>query len=256
MMKALRRVGVFVRRHKRVEEKVAEGVGIGVGVRIVSAALAAATASAAIAVVATQSGPPATHISVKAVAFIERHEGVRYRPYQDPSGIAACTVGAGHVLGWRFCTAKDLATTYTPAQVAAFLKADVGRSERCVAAVGAVSQPTFDALVDLTFNAGCGSLGWHEPPYYRTLASLAGAGELELLAAEVRRTATTAGGRVLAGLVTRRADEANLILTGFYGPGIGYYIAPRPLVLSGRGGGCEWPGRPKAFYRFCNAAVS
>jgi hypothetical protein len=102
----MQRLTRFLRRHKRVEEKIAEGVGIGIGVRIVSAALAAATASAAIAVVATQSGPPAAHISVKAVAFVERHEGVRHYPYQDPSGIAACTVGAGHVLGCRSGTGQ------------------------------------------------------------------------------------------------------------------------------------------------------
>jgi len=235
---------------EELAKKIAEGTAIGIGVRIASAALAAGVASAAITVVATQSGPPATHIGAKAVAFIERHEGVRYYPYQDPSGIAACTVGAGHVLAWKYCTAAQLSTRYTPAQVVAFLRSDVGRSERCVQATGKLSQPTFDALVDLTFNAGCGSLGWHEPPYYRTLASLAGAGELELLAAEVRRTATTAGGKKIAGLVSRRADEATLILTGFYGRGIGYYLPPRPRLgpNTGRCSGIEWPDRPAAVY--------
>jgi GH24 family phage-related lysozyme (muramidase) len=213
---------------EELAEKTVEGVAIGAAVRVVSMVLAASAASAAVAVVATQSGPPATHISAKGIALIERHEGVRYFPYQDPSGIPACTVGAGHVLAWKYCTAAQLATRYTPAQVVALLRSDVATAERCVQATGELSQPTLDALVDLTFNAGCGSLGWHEPPYYRTLASLAGAGELELLAAEVRHTATTAGGKQLAGLVSRRADEATLILTGYYGPGIGYYLPPKP----------------------------
>jgi GH24 family phage-related lysozyme (muramidase) len=211
-----------------IAERTVEGIAVGAAIRVASYILAASAASAAVAVVATQSSNQ-MHVGAKAVVFIERHEGVRHYPYQDPSGVAACTVGAGHVLAWRYCTAAEMRTYYSQAKVDALLRGDVGHAERCVQqAAGAITQPAFEALVDLAFNAGCGSLYWHSRPYYRTLASLARAGELELLAAEVRNTATTAGGRYLAGLATRRRDEATLMLTGYYGPGIGYYVRPKP----------------------------
>jgi GH24 family phage-related lysozyme (muramidase) len=244
----------WLRQHKRGEEEASFAVDVAwLAYRLVGAGvLGASVASAAILSTSTSTSAPSTHISPKAVAFIERHEGVRHFPYQDPSGIAACTVGAGHVLAWKFCTSSQLRTFYSSAQISAFLKSDVAHAEGCVRALGSMPQPEFDALVDLTFNAGCGSLGYHSRPYYRTVGSLWA--EPALLAAEVRSTATTAGGRVLGGLVTRRGDEATLILTGFYGSGIGYYQPPNPRKRGptsrlGRCSGIEWPDRPAVVYR-------
>jgi GH24 family phage-related lysozyme (muramidase) len=211
-------------RWKRGAEKIGEGVAVGAGVKLASRLLAAGAASAAITAVATIHGTGGMHVSAKGIALIERNEGERHYPYQDPSGIPACTVGAGHVLAWAYCTRAQLGTYYSQAAIDRLLASDARKAESCVPAT---TQPAFDALVDLTLNAGCGSIGWHTRPYYRTIYSLVQAGELALAAAEVRNTAVTAGGNYLAGLQARRDREAALMLTGYYGAGIGYYVAPR-----------------------------
>ena len=73
-------------------------------------------------------------------------------------------------------------------------------------------QHRFDAAVDVCFNCGPGALKWQ---WAKALA----AGSVGAAAAKLRVTAITAGGRTLAGLKRRRADEAHLLETGDYGQG-------------------------------------
>lgn len=223
----------YIRRHKSAEEKLAEGVAVGVGVRVAMSILAAGAASAAITYVATEPSTfhPNFPPSAKLVAFVERHEGVRYVPYQDPGGKRICTVGAGHVLSWHYgCTAAQLRTTYSPAQVAAFLRSDLGSARSCItgAFTRHLTQPEYEALVDMVFNAGCGSLGFHYGG--RTIAGTVAAGDVALLPGVWEHIAVTASGVYLGGLAERRADEVALYTRSYYGAGIGYFVAPRPLT--------------------------
>lgn len=246
-MRALRRLGRWFVTHKHGEEEALVavdvawlatrmGLAVGLGASIASAAVLATSSSAP--------KPPVLQLSLQGAAFVERHEGVRHYPYQDPSGIAACTVGAGHVLAWRYCTPAQLRTYYSDAQIAALLIRDSSIAAACINRLGVrLDQAQFDALVDLTFNAGCGSLD------YRGVRYELQHGQLSSVPASIRVTATTAGGRYLVGLATRRADEAMLFAHHFYGPGIGY-LAPRPrkICKSRLVRGTEWPHRPRAAY--------
>ncbi len=219
----------FVKRHRRGEERIAEGIGISFAWRAAMVAFGASAASAAITYTAAQPAAvyhPGFALSVKGAAFITRNEGVRYRPYNDPSGKPICTVGVGHVLAWRACTPGELAETYTPAQVTALLLHDTSSAASCVRAkiTHPIVQPQFDALVDLTFNAGCGSLD------YSGIAAEIDRGALSAVPGTLAHTATTAGGKYLAGLATRRLAEGALFAHGDYGPGIGRYVPPKPLT--------------------------
>jgi GH24 family phage-related lysozyme (muramidase) len=219
---------------ERIAEKVAEGVAIGGGVRLVSMLLAASAASAAVAVFATQTSTvyhPIAPLSTKGAAFIARNEGLRLRPYFD--GAVACTVGVGHLIHYGGCTAYDYAHwTLTYPQAMTLLIHDAGRATACVhqTITWHITVPQDDGLIDLVFNAGCGSLGWTEPPYGRSLASLVNAGQLGHVPATLAHTATTAGGRYLPGLYTRRVAEGVLFARGYYGAGLGYYEPPAKPV--------------------------
>jgi GH24 family phage-related lysozyme (muramidase) len=226
----------FFRRHKHAEETLAEAVGINIATRIVAAALAAGAASAAITAIATQTTTvyhPTAPLSTKGAAFIARNEGLRLVPYFD--GAVACTVGVGHLIHYGGCTPYDYAHwTLTLPQAMTLLMHDAGRATACVhqTITRRITVPQDDALVDLTFNAGCGSLGWREPPYWRSIASLVNTGQLGSVPATLAHTATTAGGRYLPGLYTRRVAEGVLFKRGFYGAGIGYWTAPVPPAIA------------------------
>jgi GH24 family phage-related lysozyme (muramidase) len=224
------KVRAFLRRHEKAEEELGVAAGAVALWQVLAAVGIVGAGVACAAVLSTSTYHPSYPLSPKATAFIERHEGVRYHPYQDPSGIAACTVGAGHVLGWRYCTAADLRETFTPAQVRAFLVHDTGGARACITSriTHYVTQYEYEALVDLVFNAGCGSL------YYRNVAGLVNAGAFSRVPYALSTTATTAGGRFLAGLYQRRIDEGVLFSRGYYGAGIGYFVAPKPLTKAQR----------------------
>jgi GH24 family phage-related lysozyme (muramidase) len=246
----------FFSKHKGAEEKVAEGVAVGVGVGIIKQVLkatgvfAAGIASAAVFNVATANGPtyhPAYVLTQQGAAFIERHEGVRYFPYNDPSGKPICTVGVGHVLHYSACTSAELHRYYTKPQVNTLLLHDAAWAQRCIQQrlTHYINQAQFDALVDLAFNAGCGSLD------YSGIANEINRGDLDAVPGTLRHTATTAGGRFLPGLATRRNDEAVLFATRYYGSGLGYYLPPKPpkpgpLAKLGRCEGIEVPRAHKA----------
>ena len=241
-MRALSKLGAFVRRHKQTEETVGTAIGLDVLWQILVGAGLFGAGIATAAVLASSPAPnPNAHLalSLKGAAFITRNEGVRYHPYQDPSGIAACTVGVGHVLGFYYCTPAQMRETYTPAQVTALLMHDVSWAETCVRSLThRLDQGQFDALVDLTFNAGCGALD------YSGLRRLVDAGNYAAVPSTLRRTAVTAGGVYLQGLANRRAAEATLWSTHYYGAGIGYVLPPKPPTaadrLRGRTGYWSW----------------
>ncbi|TCJ38194.1 lysozyme [Parafrankia sp. BMG5.11] len=153
-------------------------------------------------------GEPLT-IGARGVELIRQFEGcAKVRPdglvqaYPDPG-----TGGAPWTIGWG-ATGPDIKpdTVWTRAECDARLDADIARHAADVwAAIGQAptSQAQFDALVSFHFNTGAIARA--------TLTKRHNAGERAAAAAEFARW-NRAGGRVLPGLVRRRAAEAALYL--------------------------------------------
>lgn len=224
------KVGAFARRHKQAVEELAISAGMAIGWRLVGAAMFGAGVAGA-AVLASSSSVtyhPGFSLSTKGAAFLTRHEGVRYSPYNDPFN---CTVGVGHLIHYGGCSVSDYGRwRITPAQATALLMHDSAGAASCIRTriTHPISQAQFDALVDLVFNAGCGSLD------YRGVRSTINAGALSAVPGRIATTAVTASGVYLRGLATRRLDEGALFSRAYYGAGIGYYAPPRPLTAAQR----------------------
>jgi lysozyme len=154
--------------------------------------------------------------SEKTIKMLKHHEGVRYRPYRCPARL--WTVGVGHVIdpthiGVKFEDRNNLSIPegwnrkFGEQEVDAILAADLARFERGVERLCPVglTQPRFDALVSFSFNVGLGNL------QRSTLRMRHNRGDYEG-AAEAFMMWTKAAGKVLPGLVKRRADEQQLYL--------------------------------------------
>lgn len=154
---------------------------------------------------------PTRMIGVDGVALIKRFEGCarrrpdgRFESYPDPgTGSEPWTIGWG-------ATGPGIGpgTVWTQAQCDARLEADLARYAADVAEVLAdapTTQPQFDALVSFHYNTGAIARA--------TLTRRHRDGDLAAAAKEFARW-NRSGGRVLTGLVRRRAAEARLYLTG------------------------------------------
>ena len=156
------------------------------------------------------SSKPPRMVSPRGVALIKRFEGcARLRrdglveAYPDPG-----TGGSPWTIGWG-ATGKDIGpdTVWTQEECDARLEADLARyaAEVARAINGApTSQPQFDALVSFHYNTGAIARA--------TLTKKHKAGDYAGAAREFARW-NRAGGRVLKGLVRRRAEEAALYLS-------------------------------------------
>lgn len=155
---------------------------------------------------------PIRTLSKRGALFIARFEGLRTTPYNDAAGHA--TIGYGHLIHYGSVTADDRAkyAHFTEAAALKLLQRDAGKAAKAVRAIRPriTSQTRFDALVSIAFNCGPGIL---DPN--RSLGDALrapgrrGAGEAFLLY-------DRAGGKVLAGLKTRREAERRLWRDGRY----------------------------------------
>ena len=157
--------------------------------------------------------PPTRSIGAAGIALIKRFEGcARLRTdglveaYPDPG-----TGGVPWTIGWG-ATGRDSfgggsigpGTCWTQAQCDARLEQDLKRyAAEVAAAIGtaSTSQGQFDALVSFHYNTGAIARA--------TLTQKHNAGDHQGAAREFARW-NRAGGRVLRGLVRRRAAEAEL----------------------------------------------
>jgi lysozyme len=139
-------------------------------------------------------------ISGAGLAGITQYEGTEHTVYLDP--VAIPTVCVGHT---STVTAADVGKTYSDEQCALLLKQDTRVAQRAVGRLVKVpvSQGQYDALVSFTFNLGEGNLA------KSTLLRKLNAGDCRGAAAEFPRW-NKAGGRVLKGLVKRRAWERSI----------------------------------------------
>lgn len=139
--------------------------------------------------------------SQNAVALVEQSEGCKLTAYPDPgSGGAPWTIGYGH-------TGPEVheGMAITQAQAVAYLHSDLSISAACLNAHVTVplNQNQFDSLCDFVFNEGAEDL------ITSTLLRLLNAGQYGNAANQLARW-NISSGRVLPGLVTRRAAEKAL----------------------------------------------
>lgn len=157
------------------------------------------------------------NVSPKAIAMIQHHEGIRYKPYRCPAKL--WTIGVGHVMypeqgklkvenRDEFLLRPDDNRVWTKEEVDGILRFDLARFERGVAQFCPVplTQGMFDSLVSFSFNVGLGTLQRSTLRQKLLRGDKTGAGE-EFL------KYCMAGGKILRGLQTRRIDERALFLS-------------------------------------------
>ena len=156
-------------------------------------------------------------LSEDGLALLRQLEGVEREPYQDSAGL--WTVGVGHCCtkdeirsGKILCGDRTIRWKDGPlseADLDALLSEDVSWSEACVEACIRVqlTQNQYDALVLFAYNIG--SNAFRESTLVRKLNQ----GLYTDVPHELSRWCH-AGGRVVPGLVTRRAREAALWQAG------------------------------------------
>ena len=134
-------------------------------------------------------------ISDNGLTLIKKFEGCILTSYQDSVGV--WTIGYGHT----FCVSEG--QKITQAQADSYLKSDCANAEKAVNGYDDTyhwNQNQFDALVSFTFNCGSGNLKTLLNNGQRTIAEIS-----------AKITAyNKAGGKILQGLVNRRAAEKEL----------------------------------------------
>lgn len=156
--------------------------------------------------------------SEKGVACIADEEGVVLKAYRCPAGVL--TIGVGHTssAGAPKVTAG---MTITRAQAFTILGNDLGRTfePRVNRALPNGAQNVFDGAVSFDFNTGAIDRA--------TWVGKFKAGALSVAEASFK-TWNKGGGKVLAGLVKRRAREADIIFRNRYPATSGTATAPAP----------------------------
>ena len=137
-------------------------------------------------------------VSEEGIDFIKQFEGFRAKTYRCSAGVL--TVGYGH-------TGPDVrdGDEITEEIAEQLLEADLAEAEAAVNDYVdvALEQHEFDALVSFTFNCGVGALR------ASTLLKLLNQGRYSEAAVQFHRW-NKADGKVVQGLVNRRAAEAEL----------------------------------------------
>ena len=137
------------------------------------------------------------NIGTKGLALIKRFEGLRLKAYLCPANV--WTIGYGST-GPHVKPGVEI----TEVQAEQLLRDDLARFEKAVSdAAPNATQDQFDAMVSLAFNIGIA--GFQKSSVLR----LHKAGRHQA-AADSFALWNKGGGRVLPGLVRRRADEAHL----------------------------------------------
>ena len=146
------------------------------------------------------------HINERGIEIIKSFEGFSSEPYLCPAKV--WIIGQGSTTGSDGGPVDPDMEPVTEADADDLLGRDLENSERWVSRLikKPISENQFSALVSFTFNVGCGAL------QRSTLRMKLNRGEY-LGAADEFPKWRRAGGRILAGLVRRRAAERALFLT-------------------------------------------
>ncbi len=140
-------------------------------------------------------------ISPVGIALIQAHEGLRLMAYRDAVGV--WTIGYGSTTGVR----RGMRLTRDQAVLRLYHDLDDAEATINGRVMVPLTQPQFDALTSLVFNIGGGAFR------KSTLLQKLNAGDYAGAAAEFPRW-VKAKSRILPGLVTRRAAERALFLSG------------------------------------------
>jgi lysozyme len=144
----------------------------------------------------------------RGVAFIAALEGVVTRAYRDVAGV--WTIGIGHTAA-AGPPKPQRGMTISRDEALAILAHDLPRYEkRVAAALPDCAQAAFDGAVSFDFNTGA----IDRASWVKALR----AGDEGKVRQQIALW-NKAGGKVVGGLVKRRAAEARLILDGDYGDG-------------------------------------
>lgn len=141
--------------------------------------------------------------SEKGLLLIGNAEGCMQKPYQCPADVL--TVGIGTTDAVEKINRNKI---YTLQEVAELYTKGIKQAEKCVnthANGQAMPQGAFDALVSITFNAGCGNLK------NSTLFKMARKGYSKAMCGQFERW-IYANGVPLKGLIERRQKEKALCL--------------------------------------------
>ena len=138
--------------------------------------------------------------SLACTNLVKSFEGFRNHAYKDAVGVL--TIGYGHIAGVR---PND---TCTEEQAAVWLDCDLQMADRAISKLvtAPLEQEQFDALASFVYNLGIGSLA------HSTLLKKVNACDWDGAASEFMEW-THAGGKVLEGLVRRRAAESRLFMS-------------------------------------------
>lgn len=142
---------------------------------------------------------PIRTIPFQAIELIKKFEGLRLDAYQDSVGV--WTIGYGHTAG------VDAHTHISAADAERLLVKDLTSAASAIDKFVTVplSYNEFSALLSFVFNLGIRSL------QHSTLLTKLNAGDRKGTAEEFNRW-NHAGGKVMAGLTTRRKAEHDLFL--------------------------------------------
>ena len=135
--------------------------------------------------------------SQRGIDLIKKFEGCKLQPYHCSAGVL--TIGYGH-------TGADVrpGTVITQATAEELLRKDLAKFEEGVARLAKkTTQGQFDALVAFAFNLGLGALS------SSTLLKMHNDGKYSEAAEQFHRW-NKAAGKVLLGLIKRRAAESEL----------------------------------------------
>lgn len=144
-------------------------------------------------------------ISNAGITLLKQFEGCRLTAYKALPSEQYYTIGYGHY-------GPDITAnmTITQAQAETMLKSDLKRYEKPVNdyVIVDITQNMFDALVSFTYNCGGAALKGS------TLLKKLNAKDYSGAAAEFQKW-NKSGNQAIAGLIKRRAAEAELFLKGF-----------------------------------------
>lgn len=145
------------------------------------------------------------HINEHGIQIVKSFEGISTKPYLCPANV--WTVGYGATVGSDGRPIDPDMEAISEDEAEALLLRDLGTSEGWVSRLikTALTENQFSALTSITFNVGCGAL------QRSTLRMRLNRGEVQNAADEFPKW-RMAGGRILAGLVRRRAAERALFL--------------------------------------------
>ncbi len=144
---------------------------------------------------------PEYEISESGVGLIKEFEGFRSKPYKCPAGVD--TIGYGHVI-----RKGESYTSITKKEADKLLRKDLGPFERTIQDKVEVplSQNQYDSLCSFIFNVGSGNFN------SSTMLKKLNAKDYTGAANEFPRW-NKAGGKIIKGLVNRRAKEKELFNT-------------------------------------------